>query len=198
MPRPTDIAGLGGLAFLGAATLVGRRFISSLPRSWIALLLATVALVMLVPLGTLPLAGYVRGAIGDLSLPTTVLAVRATLRPFTGWNAIEGRQARILQFSLALSGLLLYPLALGIGPVDPYRWGFGEPWLVGLVSALAFLSWLSGLELVALVLALALFAYGVGGLESTNLWDYLIDPLVWLWALSGVLGYAKRLRAERS
>jgi hypothetical protein len=40
---------------------------------------------------------------------------------------------------------------------------------------------------VGLCLALAALAYALGGHESSNLWDYLLDPLVSIWGLSGLL-----------
>jgi hypothetical protein len=83
--------------------------------------------------------------------------------------------------------LALYPFALGVGTGDPYRLGYANPWFVGLALLLALAAWLRRLQLVSLCLAAAALAYALGGHESNNLWDYLLDPLVSLWGLSGLL-----------
>jgi hypothetical protein len=153
----------------------------------LALLLGTAAALALVPFGALPPAGYVRGLLGDLSITTTLLLLRAIGRPFFGWAPIDPKNKLALQGLLAVGGLALYPFALGVGTTDPYRLGYANPWFVGLVLLLALAAWLRRLELVSLCLALAALAYALGGLESRNLWDYLLDPPVSIWGLSGLL-----------
>jgi hypothetical protein len=92
-------------------------------------------------------------------------------------------------------GLLLYPLALGLGYLDPYRLGFGNPWMLVLLLAIVLLAWRLDLVWVAGWVSLGVLAWGVGAFESRNLWDYLIDPLVTVWALSALsLRGARTLR----
>jgi hypothetical protein len=191
MPSPADLSGLGSAALLIAAALVwpGLR---RLPRPGLALLLGTAAVLALLPTGGLSPAGYVRGVLGDLSVTTTVLLLRAIGRPFFAWGPIDSRSRLALQGLLAGGGLALYPFALGVGAFDPYRLGYATPWFVGLVLLLALGAWVLRLPLVSLCLALAVLAHAFGGHESTNLWDYVLDPLVSIWGLSGLL-----LRAAR-
>ena len=66
---------------------------------------------------------------------------------------------------------------------DPYRWGYGEPWFLAALLLVAIIGNLSRLPLVAASISLAVLAWAVGWYESTNLWDYLIDPLLCLYAL---------------
>jgi len=187
MPSPTDLAGLGSAALLIAAAPLLWPGVRRLPRAGLALLLAATAILALAPLGGLTPAGYVRGVLGDLSLTTTVLLLRALGRPFFGWGPIDPRSRLALQGVVAGGGLALYPFALGLGPVDPYRLGYATPWFVGLVLLLALAAWLQRLPLVSLCLAGAVLAYALGGHESTNLWDYVLDPLVSIWGLTGLL-----------
>jgi hypothetical protein len=49
--------------------------------------------------------------------------------------------------------------------------------LVSLLAVTLFF-WIKGLRLLPVLVALALLAWTMGLLESTNLWDYLLDP--WL------------------
>jgi hypothetical protein len=187
MPRFTDLSGLGGTVALLGAALLALPAVARLPRAWLATLLGAAAALALLPLGTLSAAGHVRGVIGDLSVTTTVLLLRALGRPFAGGGRAEDGGRLALQGLLALLSLVLYPLALGLGSSDPYRLGYGSPWLLTGLLLLALLFWLSRLDLPSLCLALAALGYACGWLESSNLWDYLLDPLVSIYAWGGLL-----------
>jgi len=162
-----------------------------------ALLLAAVAALALAPLGALPAAAYVRGVIGDLSITSMVLLVRALLRPLFRWDPVGTENALAVQTLVGVGGLVLYPPALGLGGPDPYRWGYGEQGFVVAVLLLATAAWLLRLHLAASCIALAVLAHAVGWYESRNLWDYLLDPLVSAWGLFA-LGFraAKAARAH--
>ena len=85
--------------------------------------------------------------------------------------------------AVAAAALALYPMALGLGLFDPYRLGYGSPWLLGGLFAVALAAWLGRVEVLAVCIALATLAWSVGWYDSTNLWDYLLDPLVSFYAL---------------
>jgi hypothetical protein len=187
MPSLTDLGGLGSAALLITAAPLLWPGARRLPRAGLALLLGTAAVLALVPFRGLPPAGYVRGLLGDLSITTTLLLLRAIGRPFFAWAPIDPKDKLALQGLLAAGGLALYPFALGLGINDPYRLGYANPWFVGLALLLALAAWLRRLHLVSFCLATAVLAHALGGLESRNLWDYLLDPLVSIWGLSGLL-----------
>jgi hypothetical protein len=178
---PTDLTGLAGpaLAAAVACTLFARRW----PRGARAALAIGAAVLMLVPFGELSPAAYVRGATGDLSIASVALLLRCLLarRP------LDARNRLALQMALAFAALALYPLALGLAAFDPYRLGFGDPWLVGALGLVALAAWRARLTPLALGIALALLAWAIGWYESGNLWDYLIDPLLSLWAIVALL-----------
>jgi hypothetical protein len=187
MPGLTDLAGLAGAAAAIAAVLLGLPGIARLRRAHPILLLLAALAVAVLPLGALPAAGYLRGIVGDLSVTTVLLLLRGLLRPALGWAAIDARSRLALQVLGAAGGLALYPVALGVGPFDPYRLGFADPWLLGGLLALAVAAGLRRLTLVTWCLSLAVLAWAVGAYESRNLWDYLVDPLVAAWGLGGLL-----------
>ncbi len=183
MPHFTDLTGLGGLAFaLGvvAVSLPGVRGMAVPKRK---LLFAAVMVLALVPFGALPAAGYLRGAFGDLSITTLVLLGAALRRRLSDAAPPEERGPLGTRALVAAAALALYPMALGVGLFDPYRLGFGSPWLVGAVGAIALAAWWRRIYLTAVCLALAMLAWSVRWYESGNLWDYLLDPLVSLYAL---------------
>lgn len=141
------------------------------------------AVLALIPLGELSLAAYLRGITGDLSISSVALLARCLIarQPLDAHNRLA------LQLALALLALALYPLALGLAAFDPYRLGFGNAWLVGALGLAALAAWRARLTPLALGIALALLAWAIGWYESGNLWDYLIDPLVSLWAIGALL-----------
>ena len=193
MPSFTDITGLGGIAVAFAAVLLMIPSVRRLPRRRLAASLAAVVILVLAPLGTLPVAAGVRGATGDLSITTLVLLGSAILRGVTGWPPVDRRARLALLAYIAATALVLYPMALGLGLFDPYRLGYGSPWLLGAWLVVALAAWFSRLDSIATCIALAALAWTFRWYESNNLWDYLLDPLVSLYAL----GYVVVLGAKR-
>ncbi len=83
----------------------------------------------------------------------------------------------------ATIGVLLYPTALGLGPFDPYAMGFANPLLPLLLSTAAAVVWWRGQRATAVVLLAVLGSWLLALGESQNLWDYLLDAWLWLYAL---------------
>ena len=126
-----------------------------------------------------------------------MLLLWGLLRPVLGGAAIDARSRLALQTLVGAGGVWLYPSAVGLGPLDPYRLGYATPWFVlGLLVLAA--AGLCGLRPVTLGLSLAVLAWALGVYESRNLWDYLVDPPVAAWGLGAlVLRGAAALRAPR-
>ena len=80
--------------------------------------------------------------------------------------------------SIAGAAALFYAMALGLGDFDPYRLGYQPILLLALLAVPALLLWSRGRALWLWLLAVDLLAFAAGLLESTNFWDYLIDPLL--------------------
>jgi hypothetical protein len=187
MPQLTDLTGLAGAAVVIAtvAVAVGRTI--GRRRSRLALLAGVSAIAALAPIGAVPLAGYFRGVGGDLSLTTLVLLLRALLQHVRGAEPVEAQATFALRLLVSAGGLVLYPLALGLGAWDPYRLGYGDPWFLSALLAIALTALFLDLPLVTPCIALGVLAWGLEAYESRNLWDYLLDPLVFAWALSTLL-----------
>ena len=82
----------------------------------------------------------------------------------------------------AIAGLILYPMALGMGPLDPYAEGWGFSSLsVTVLAATIILVFLK--NRFSVVLLIAVFAWNLHLLESRNLWDYLVDPFLTIFSL---------------
>jgi len=186
MPALTDLNGLAGAAVLIVAACVAAGRAIGLGRSGLALLAGVSAVAALVPIGALPLAGLLRGVVGDLSLTTLVLLLAGLRRHLRAGEPVDDRSMFALQCLLAVGGLVLYPLTLGLGAWDPYRLGYGDPWFLAVLLAVALTALALDLPLVTFGLALGVLAWALGSYESRNLWDYLLDPLVFAWAFSSV------------
>jgi hypothetical protein len=83
----------------------------------------------------------------------------------------------------AVAGLVLYPAALGLGRWDPYSLGWGFSALFGLVGLLGAYHLICGNRFGWVVL-IAIVAWQLRLLESRNYWDYLLDPVYFVVALS--------------
>lgn len=180
----TDWMGLSGLALVWLLLVLRLPFVRRLDGKRRVLLAGLGYVVVMFPIAGLSLAGWLRGMVGDLSITSMLLlslAVYVRVRDVAPkWDARE--RSALLGF-LAVLALLLYPFALGLGTLDPYRSGYGG---VGLLLMLALLAlWLMrrGFYLLPLVFALAATGWSFNMLESTNLWDYLIDAPLAFYAL---------------
>jgi len=93
---------------------------------------------------------------------------------------------------------------MGATMFDPFAMGYtANPaynYLVVTLAGIALIAWFFSHPHLALVIALALVANGVGLLESENLWSYLIDPVaVIICTFSFIFaGIDKALRLRKS
>jgi len=186
----TDWLGLSGFALASLWPVLHLPYIRRLDTLRRLLFAAAGYVLMMVPLFGLSLAGWLRGIIGDLSLTTLLLlgsALYARLNPAATplWDARE--RASLLLF-ISVMALLLYPFALGWGPLDPYRSGYGSIGLIVMLALLALWALRRGLALLPLAIALAVTGWSFACYESTNLWDYLLDAPLALYALGATAG----------
>ena len=142
-------------------------------RLWLAVALGLCAQIP-IPVAGLSFAVALRGLWGDPSVTTLGLLVLGLAgRPpaaFThGWRAPT---------AIAAFSLLFYPLALGAGDFDPWRLGFQPAPLLAVLALPALWLWRRGQPLWFWLLLIDFIAFAAGLLESSNLWDYLIDPLL--------------------
>lgn len=193
IPASTAL-GLLGCGLLGLAMILAvlrvERF--SRPRVRIAIALAAVLALFLVPLGDLSAAAYMRSVIGDPSVSTLFLAGSACVSRLSGRVLIGRRDRRALFWLLAGAAAFLYPFALGLTWFDPYALGYASLPFVTALLLIALAAWRAGLNAVVLIVLVAAFAYLGGLYESRNLWDYLLDPLGCGYALVRLAGLLRR------
>ena len=130
---------------------------------------------------------WLRGLTGDLSMTTLLLLLAAVYYQLSGKVLIAPRERKFVLWSVAMLGLVFYPLALGVGQVDPYAWGYANPYMLGVLLGLSLLMFLRQYYAIASILLVAVLAWSIGLLQSVNLWDYLLDPFVFFYALAKVI-----------
>ena len=131
------------------------------------------------------LAWYTASIIGSVSITTLVLMF------FLMWTQLQrnppqkpqGTDLPLLQIVLSVTALVLYPNALGIGALDIYAMGF-SPLILSWILVFATVIAISAKQdLLAIVFSFAFLGFTFGVLESDNLWDYLVDPLLAVYCL---------------
>jgi hypothetical protein len=148
------------------------------------------------PLGMsleLPLSAYVRGVTGDLSI-VTMLLLWGSMLPSVKKTPLG------FKVSFALIAIAFYPLALGFGMLDPYAWGYGSIGFLLAVTLFAIICGLAGWAKGIWMLSFAIIAWAAHWHESANLWDYLLDPFLAIWALFAIPNaiYLKRREKAQS
>ncbi len=102
---------------------------------------------------------------------------------------------------IAVSGAALYLDAIGIISVGFFYWGFGPyaaPALALLLAVGAAVALARGQARPrAFALLLATLSFAILRLPTGNLWDALLDPLLWGWALVSLAGHGRRRWSKR-
>ena len=216
MTHFTDITGLAGIA-LAIVTLAFRvSFFARLQVNLKIVLFFVIVIVVAMPIDGLSAVEFVRGILGDFSITTLVLLTLFLIlpRPISGGRAEMGAETLLyhranlrpsrppargkLLMLIVVTALLLYPLALGVSTYDPYRLGFGNLWFIAGLLIIALVASFQQYTLIALSISLAVLAWSVGWNESNNLWNYLIDPWVAIYALVALVkkGFSRTYRPK--
>ena len=152
-------------------------------RSFLVDLLIPALVVALVPIGGVPIAAHLRGLWGDPSVVTALLLVSYVLWPTRLPRAPRFSFVKWIAFFIFIPLYLRLFLGYTVFPVDLYSIGW-HPWGgLSVIVATVFVGWRRlDLHWVRLV-AFALVAYGVDLMESTNIFDYLLDPGLAIWLI---------------
>ncbi len=185
----TDLTGLFGITLAIVVLLVRVPRVRAFPPLQRAAVLGAAIVLVSIPLWGLSLAGFVRGITGDLSTTTLMLLAFALVRTLSGRTLVDDTNRLPMLRAIAIAAVVFYPLALGFSTFDPYRLGYGNLWfMVGLLG-LTVWSVLRYSTFFTLCIALAVAAWSAGWYESPNLWDYLLDPWLAIYAIAVQVKY---------
>ncbi len=180
------ITGLSGVSLLLSAVILKLLLILKLPLNKARIIALLVFIASFIPVEGYSVSLYLRGLFNDLSITTLCLLLLFLYRP-----QVPHIQSHSVFILTALAGMLLYPFALGYSPVDPYAWGYlnqshgvTAPLIfTGFLVLLATYAFIKHNSLLLTCILLGITAWQLNLLESRNIWDYLIDPLLWLYSL---------------
>ena len=179
MTNPLPILAAALLPAILLDLLLGCATAGRVSMRWRNVIAAVLFVALLIPFGGLSGAQNIRGLTGDLSVGTMVLMVFYVLR--SRWPARFSRFDHELPFAaaaLVLTALIFYPMSLGLTMVDPYAHGYYGTVLSALLLTLVCWALLARWYLVAGAIVAAYVGFAGQWLESSNLWDYLFDPVL--------------------
>jgi hypothetical protein len=171
-------------------TLISGRFVND-SRRRLGLVAVLLALGLFLPVSGSTIAQWLRSVTGDLSVLTLVIFSNILAQRLFHFNLVEANSKKLLLLSVAVVGVVFYPLALGVSAFDPYHLGYAPVLLSALLCLASVIAWLSAKRDLAIILLLPLLGYNLHLLESSNLWDYLLDPILWVYASVQSMGGIK-------
>lgn len=151
-----------------------------LPLAARVLVIFIITLLLMLPLSELPGWYYVRGIFGDSSITALFFYTAIILQQNFSWPLFQKDELVLLRRLTLAAALLLYPFALGLTQFDSYRLGYSNLWLVVIVLIITLFCWQKKYYFMALMMTAAVTACSLQLLESHNLWDYLLDPLLFI------------------
>lgn len=148
----------------------------------IAILLVCGALSFLTIDG-LSLGDYTRSYTDDLAITTLLWLAWCTASRLKISQPLSSRHH--LQMALCFAGmaLFLYPATLGLSQVDPYRLGFSPLPLLLAMWLLCIWLWMEGNRLTCGLITIATASFLAGMKNSSNYWDYLVDPILGVYCI---------------
>ena len=178
-----SITGIAGCALLPAAMMMGVMGVRGRPIAARCVIFALFLGLAFFPVKGIPLAGYLRSLIGDVSITTLVLVVLSSVSRLSDREVYTPRSFLALMALVMAGGIFLYPFALGFTSFDPYALGYHSKSFAALLFCVAMAAWYFDFYLIQFCIIFGVSGFLLGMYESRNMWDYLIDPLIVVFAL---------------
>ena len=150
--------------------------------------IAMIMLVLLLFVAFVPLyngntlAQVSRGVVGDLSITGLLVQVLIWISYIWSLRVESGSLAflpRVFCLIIFILGLILYLATFNYVPFDLYAFGYYPKYLLLMVFILQLIFWYIN-RVFALIWLIALIAFYYKLQIGVNLWDYLLDPVLWL------------------
>lgn len=182
-----------GAALLAAtlALLASRRFSESTTTA--SVVTGLVFIGCLIPFTGHPLSHYIRVLCGDLSITGLIVLTAIIWRRLRDNEAPPSAMLLGTAMAIALVSVVFYPTSLGLTFFDLYAYGYAPVVLSPALFVLFAWSLWRGYQLPALILGAGFVAYSLNFLDSDNLWDYVLDPVVAIYAISLVIRHRSAL-----
>ena len=149
-----------------------------LPLAGRLLAIAIITLLVMLPVSDYPGWYYVRSIFGDSSVTALFFYTTLILQQNFSWQLFQKNELVLLRRLTLAAAILLYPFALGLTRFDSYSLGYSNLWLLVVIFIITLFCWLRKYYFLAVIITAAVIAFTLQLLESHNLWDYLLDPLL--------------------
>jgi predicted neuraminidase len=147
------------------------------------------ALAVVVPVEGFPLARWMICLNANFSVPLTAFVLHRVREKASGMALLDKKALTGIWIFGGIAGTVLYPAAMGLGRFDSYSlgWGFSVFFvcMFGLTMALLYRG-----NRFGIVLVFCIAAFHLHLLESSNLWDYFVDPF---FTIAAVYNIGKRV-----
>lgn len=158
--------------------------------------LALFGIALFAPLGPYTGLEILVAAAGSLSVTSIVVCALLGVSALRPLPLVASEQLAGIAFIL-VTGTVLYGSAFGFTWLDVYAFGFeSRIWLIvalGLLTLSTIFLW----SYIPVIVAAVSFSYAAQLLPSSNWFDYLIDPALWVGALIA-LAIQQRLKRKVS
>ncbi len=147
-----------------------------------AVVIVLLILCLFIPVFGLSIGQWLRSVFGDLSVLTLIIFANILAQRLFNFKLLSPLSRQALLLGIVLLSVVFYPMALGLSAVDPYHFGYAPVGMSILLFSASIYAWFKGQRDLAIVLLMPLFAFNLRLLESANLWDYLLDPVLFGYA----------------
>ena len=156
---------------------------------WTALVVT--AVIGLSQFDDIRLIAYPGGVLGDLSITAQLLLASVIAKQILRIEIFSERARSTILLATAGAGIVLYPFSSGLTMLDVYSSGFDSTTLMIALAVLAAIGWTLRPG-AAIVIPLSVVAFNLELLTSNNVWDYLLDPVLTLFAWGWLLSVSMR------
>lgn len=156
------------------------------------------ALLIVLPINGVLIIEYSRGFLSDLSVTTLMFVFISLTNRLSKVRLAVNKSFYLFVFAL---GIFLYPASMGLTIIDPFVFGYSSNsgylvFVLGLALIAIAAIFMGQLQIWACII-LSLIAYNLKIYEAQNIWNYLIDPISFIYCVIALMVYTIKYAFQR-
>lgn len=156
------------------------------------------ALLIVFPINGVLIIEYSRGFLSDLSVTTLMFVFISLTNRLSKVRLAVNKSFYLFAFLL---GIFLYPASMGLTIIDPFVFGYSSNsgylvFVLGLALIAIAAIFMGQLQIGACII-LSLIAYNLKIYEAQNIWNYLIDPISFIYCVIALMVYTIKYAFQR-